>query len=85
MSNIGKLNGHAVERLQIDVGAVHRKNKVDDSSDQLGVGGAAGIHVGAQLSHALCHSPSHQVPDVRADMVAYVPHALLKRGKGKAC
>ena len=60
------------------MGAVEREHKVDDPSDQLGVSGAAGVQVGAQLGHALGQSPPNQVPDGCAYVVAYVSHALLK-------
>ena len=78
MCHLSKLDGHAVERLQVDDGAVEGKHKIDDPANQVGVGGAVGVHAGAQLGHALGQPPSQQRPDGGGYVVAHIPHALLE-------
>ena len=78
VSHISKLDGHAIERLQVDDGAVEGKHKIDDPANQVGVGGAAGVHAGAQLDHALGQSPLQQRPDGGGYVGAHIPHALLE-------
>ena len=61
VDDLCELDGHGVERLQVDAGAVEGEHKVDEAGDQVRVLGTAGVQLSAQRRHVLCQLPPHLV------------------------
>ena len=61
VDDLCELDGHGVERLQVDAGAIEREHKVDEAGDQARVLGAGGVQLSAQRRHVLRQLPPYLI------------------------